>query len=111
MGLDATVYCDCFERGLLRTAPLAEWQVYVDKYGTRSSLTNSSDQDLAFDQWNFNACQHEWGKLLHHRIGNISAVELIRNVLTQSPPQFPLILSKIVYNGMHCGDFIPADQV
>jgi len=111
MGLDAKVYCDCFEKGRLRTAPLAEWDVYVDKDGSRSARTHHLEEDLVFDHWNFGACEHEFGILLHHRIGNIAAVELIYSILFESQQLFPIIMSKIVYDGTHGGDFIPADQV
>ncbi|HTV48071.1 MAG TPA: hypothetical protein VMG59_06465 [Phycisphaerae bacterium] len=111
MGLDATVYCDCFEQGKLRTPPLPEWNMFVEEGGARSVRTGDLKKVLAFDQWNFNACEHERGILRHYRIGNIATVDLIRMTLTKRSELFPIILSKIVYNGIHCGDFINIDQI
>ncbi len=56
--------------------------------GGRSTLTtnrerrfcrtgNDLDQDLAFDQWNITACEHEDGVLMHHYLGNIAHVDLV----------------------------------
>jgi hypothetical protein len=111
MSLDATVYCDCYERGRLRTAPLPQWNVHVDESGARSSHTGSLEEDLAFDQWNLRACEHEDGVLLHHRLGNIARVGLVREALSGHRESFPIILGKVVYNGSHCGDFLTVEQV
>lgn len=107
MGLDASVYCDCMERGRLRTPPRPEWNVYIDDCGARSAKTAELEALLAFDRWNVGACEHEDGMLLHHWLGNISAVGLIRATLSMYPSQFPLILSKVVYSGTHAGDHLP----
>jgi hypothetical protein len=111
MGLDAVVYCDCFEKGRLLVDPKATWKVYIDASGCRSDRTLTLQDSLAFDQWNLNACEHESGILLHHRIGNIAAVGLLRCALSEKPELFPITLTKIVYDGTHAGDFIAADQV
>ncbi len=114
MALEACVYCACFEKGLLRSSPRPEWRIHVDETGARArqNSTGGLEDDLAFDGWNKSACDHDGGMLLHHRIGHIANVSLLRQVLTnQSKKAFPLILSTIIYNGVHCGDFIAADQV
>jgi hypothetical protein len=113
MSLDATVYCDCFERGRLRTPPLPQWNLYVDEYGgrSRSSLTGGLGDDLAFDRWNVTACEHEDGVLLHHYLGNIARVGLVREALSGHAESFPIILRKVVYNGVHGGDFLAVEQV
>jgi hypothetical protein len=91
--------------------PQAEWNVYVSDCGSREARTGSLEKDLAFDQWSVDACEHESGVLLHHYIGNIAAVSLLREVLSPYPEAFKITLSKIIYSGTHCGDFIAADQV
>ena len=111
MGLDATVYCDCFERGRLQTPPLPQWNVYVDQSGGRLSRTGSLDEDLAFDQWNVTACEHEHGVLLHHYLGNMARVGLVRGALSGHADSFPIILGRIVYNGIHAGDLLSVEQV
>lgn len=107
MGLDATVYCDCFERDKLNTPPDPAWRVEVDATGARFAKTAELEHDLAFDQWNCAACAHDDGVLLHHRLGNISTIGLIRTVLSESAPLFPLILTRVIYSGSHCGDHVP----
>jgi hypothetical protein len=111
MGLDATVYCDCMERGRLRTPPRPEWQVYIDESGARFPKTSGLEEDLAFDRWNVTACSHEDGVLLHHWLGNMSAVGLIRATLADLQETFPLILSKVVHSGTHCGDHLPTGSL
>jgi hypothetical protein len=111
MGLDATVYCDCFERGKLRTPPLPQWHFHVGESGARSCRTSDLDEDLAFDQWNITACEHEDGVLLHHYLGNITRVGLVREALSRHPQLFPIILGKVIHNGIHAGDMLTVEQV
>ena len=101
MGLDATVYCDCFERGRLRTPPLPQWNVYVDESGERFCDTDSLDEDLAFDVWNLTACEHDRGAFLHQYLGNTTRVGLVRAALSRHAEWFPILLSRVVYDGVH----------
>lgn len=111
MTLDACVYCDCFEKGKLITPPAPVWHVYVDKLGFRTTSVQDEDESNAFDRWNRHACEHEDGILVHHFLGNIARVEKIRNTLLKQPECFSIILSRIVHNGVHCGDFLTLLQV
>lgn len=52
VGLDAFVFCDCFERGVTRTAPSDEWLVFVTELGQRSTKAISPELQGAFAQWN-----------------------------------------------------------
>jgi hypothetical protein len=79
-----------------------------------SLLCGSDDIDveLAFDQWRCDqACEHERGILVHHHIGNIALVAALRAELQRMPDKFPLILSRVLYNGTHCGDFIAVGEL
>ncbi len=111
MGLDATVYCDCFERGRLRTPPLPQWNVHVDQSGARFARTGSLDEYLAFDQWNVTACEHEDGVMLHHYLGNMTRVGMVREGLSGNATSFPILLGKVVHDGTHAGDFLSVGQV
>jgi hypothetical protein len=112
MGLDARVYCECFERGMLRAQPQPEWQVYVDDDGSRATQSKGLEQQMAFDRWNWkDACEHEDGVLLGRRLGNIALIGFFRDILTKQPKNFPIMLGKVIYNGCHCGDFIGVDEV
>ena len=112
MGLDAVVYCDCFERGRLRTPPRPEWGVHVDTEGGRSPATQDLDEQIAFDAWNSrDACAHEDGVLLHHRLGNITLIGLFRRLLSGQADRLPVIVTKIIYSGTHAGDSLSLEAV
>ena len=112
MGLDASVYCDCFERGRLRTPPRPEWGVHVDEEGGRSPTTKDLDEQIAFDAWNYrDACEHENGVLLHQRLGNISLIGLFRQLLNAHVDRLPVIVKKIIYSGSHAGDSLSLEIV
>jgi len=106
MGLDATVYCNCFETGKLKEQP--DQEVFVCHNGSLECQEEDLDIQLAFDQWLYcRACDHANGILVHHRIGNIALVGLLREELKLKKELFPYLLSKILYNGIHGGDFLP----
>jgi hypothetical protein len=111
MGLDAHVNCDCFEKGRMRTPPRAEWEVFVDEDGSRATRARDLETQLAFDEWSCGACEHENGIVIHHRIGNMATVRYIRGMLQQKPEDFPVIISKVVYSGVHAGDWLTVDEV
>ena len=110
MGLDAFVYCDCYETGKLKSEPLPQWNVYVEPNGSRCTGAEDLESQIAFDGWsNHEACEHESSILVHHHIGNMSLVSLLRAQLQKSSHAFHLILNKVVYDGIHGGDFIGVD--
>ncbi len=98
------------ERDRLRSQPRPEWHVYVDESGARWAKTADLEDALAFDRWNVGACEHEGGEVLHHWLGNISGIGLIRAILSDHHERFPLILAKVVYSGSHGGDHIPVAE-
>ena len=110
MGLDATVYCNCFETGKLREPPTG-FEVFVTADGSLACQNQDLESKLAFDQWlHHRACVHTSGVLLHHRIGNLALVASIRGELERKEELFPLLLKKVLYSGTHCGDFISAED-
>lgn len=111
MGLDAVVCCDCFERGRLRVQPDPNWNVYVDATGHRTTDVKRREEWMAFDKWDVDACEHECGVFLHCRIGNISTVAFLREELSKAADSFPIILSKVIYDGTHGGDHLTVDEV
>lgn len=111
MGLDATVYCNCFELGNLRSAPLPEWSVYIDGTGVRYTRATDFDLVLAFDRWSEDACDHPEGIFSSHRLGHIGLIAFLREALSQLAHEFPIILSKVIYSGSHCGDFLMRMEV
>jgi hypothetical protein len=112
MGLDAVVYCDCFEKGRLHGLPPPGCNLLVSLDGSLLCGSDDLEVQLAFDQWQLNrACEHELGVMLHHHIGNIALVAALRNELGRQAEQFPLLLSKVLYNGTHCGDHLTVEEV
>lgn len=112
MGLDATVYCNCFEKGGLKEIPPYVDLIFVSASGALNCRSENFDTVLEFDQWiYYRACNHENGVLVHHYIGNIARVSYLREDLSVEAEKFPIILKEILYSGTHCGDFLPLDTV
>ena len=112
MGLDAFVYCNCFETGRLRKPPKPEWNVRVAEDGDLECARGPLEQLMAFDTWrSFEACEHKDGMAVHKRIGNIALVVFLRKNLEAEASRFPTTLGKVLYNGTHAGDFLNLNQV
>jgi hypothetical protein len=111
MGLDATVYCNCFESGRLREPPPYPTLISIAPNGSLDCQSDDLDTLLEFDQWLLNrACEHENGVLLHH-IGNLAQVAFLRNEINREAEKFPVPLEKVLYNGTHAGDHLSLDEV
>jgi hypothetical protein len=107
MGLDAAVYCDCFELGRLKSKPKPEWKVYVTENGSRECNCKETHLQEEFDSWNDDkACEHENGIALYHDLGNSSHVALLRTLLSKCRKAFPILTEEVLYSGTHCGDWI-----
>ncbi|XAM00325.1 hypothetical protein OT109_02835 [Phycisphaeraceae bacterium D3-23] len=113
MGLDACVYCDCFERGLIREAPPTDTEVQVASDGSLLCGSDRLETQLAFDRWLYTCrmCKHAGGVLLHHRIGNIALVGALRSELESLRESIPVIFEKVIYSGSHAGDFLGLEDV
>jgi hypothetical protein len=112
MGLDAAVYCNCFETGRLKEPPPCPTLVSVARNGCLECRSDDLETLLAFDQWVMNrACEHENGILLGRYIGNMARVALLRDELEREAEKFPVSLEKVLYSGTHTGDYLPLDDV
>jgi hypothetical protein len=112
MGLDATVYCDCYETGRLRESPPNPHLISVAPDGSLDCRSDDLDTLLEFDRWLLErACEHENGVLLHHRIGNLAQVALLRSELNREAGKFPVVLGKVIYSGTHGGDYLTLNDV
>lgn len=112
MTLDAVVFCDCFERGRLLSPPPVGCRLSVAESGLLMCGSDDLNTQIAFDRWRFDqACAHENGALVKHDIGNIALVAELRAALQSEPDSFPMLLSRVLCNGTHCCDFIPAHEV
>jgi hypothetical protein len=112
MGLDASVFCNCYEQGQLRSLPPAGCTPLLSEDGSLTCDSDDLNLQLAFDAWRREqACEHQGGYLVAHYIGNIALVAFLREQIARWPDRFPMILSRVVYNGMHCGDFIASAEL
>jgi hypothetical protein len=112
MGLDAVVFCDCFERDRLRESPPPGCKLSVSPDGSLLCGSDDLNVQLAFDQWQLSrACPHELGVLLHYYIGNVALVTVLRDALGRQAERFPMLLSKVLHSATHCGDFLTVEEV
>jgi hypothetical protein len=110
VALDACVYCDCFERGRLVNPPPFGIEPMLDKDGSLSFETADDSLWVTFENWRSSeACEHARMKLVDHRLGNIALVALLRAELSRDAESYPLLLGNVLYNGIHCGDFLPLE--
>jgi hypothetical protein len=112
MGLDAFVYCDCFERDNLRCNPPAGVKVEVAPTGELACRTSDEKAWHAFSAWKrAKACPHEGMILIHHRLGSTSHIDNLRVGLQKQSGRFPIILHRILYCGSHTCDWIAFHQI
>ena len=114
MGLNASVYCDCYEKGRLRTRPPDGVSLYVASNGALECDSEHMPFDavLAFGKWQaFSACEHKRSILLHHRLGNIALIALLRSEFQREPGRFPILLTKVIYSGTHACDYLTSETV
>jgi len=114
MGLDAFVFCDCYEKRRLLEPPPAGVSLHVQPDGSlgRGRGDGSLESDLAWDEWREQrACEHHGGILLHHRLGNISLVGLLRAELQREADRFPILTTKVIYSGSHAGDYLAFETI
>lgn len=109
MSLDAFVFCRCFEDGIA-TAPPVGLNVRVAEDGSLECLGSQTENLRLFDEWQTRACAHPQGILLHHRLGNIGLIGFLRGVFKRFPSKFPVISSKILYDGIHSGDYLTVED-
>src|SRR5262245_31809123 len=112
MGLDAHVCCDCFERNRLHSAPPPGCNLSVRSDGSLLCGSDGLKVQIDFDVWQYSqACDHKGGYLVAKYLGNIALVAFLREELGRSRERFPIILSRVVHNGTHSGDYIAAAEV
>jgi len=112
VGLHATVYCDCFERGVTLTPPPQPELVYVDENGQLSLIWEADGADqFAFFAWLEACCEHLEGKLVFHWLRNIALIAFLRERLSERASEYPVLLEKVLYSGTHGGDYLCPEDV
>jgi hypothetical protein len=113
MTLDARVRCRCFQDGLAKPHPFPD-RLALDKTN-EPILTGDPTLDdlLVHDRWFSGSCEHG-GYILSEYLGNIAMIahvrEFIGNVEQNHDLHFPILKEKVIYNGVHAGDYLSIDQ-
>jgi hypothetical protein len=114
MSLDAYVRCTCIRDGKAKNPHPMPGRLTCDEMNA-PSLTGDADEDEweVHDRWVQQACEHE-GYLVSEFLGNITRIQNVREFLRglqgNPGPKFPILLKKVVYDGTHTGDYLPAKQ-
>ena len=118
MGLDASVFCDCVEKGRLRVPHPRPDLLYIDEDG-RPAIPNGIplEDAMKHDQWCWSdaACEHPNLRLVHHRLGYIGLIAFVRGsisrAVTNPSVELPVLWNQVIYSGTHGGDFLGLDDV
>lgn len=114
MSLDGYVRCTCIRDGKTQKPHPFPNRLTWDETGAPSLTGDPGDDEWeAHDEWVQNACEHQ-GFIASEFLGNINRVRNVREFLKglqgEAGPKFPVLLKKVVYDGTHTGDFLPAKQ-
>lgn len=114
MGLDAYVICNCARDGKAKPHPFPERMGFDDTGEPILGGSPSLEDWLVHDRWQKDSCEHG-GTLMDVRLGNIAAIAYVRDelkVISEREKQnYPLLSGKVVYNGVHSGDWIAVSDV
>ena len=116
MSLNAVVYCDCIEKGRVTIPHPRPDRLFIDETGS-PEISSADSWDIAeHDRWeSLRPCQHEHFWLVEQWLGNTSAIGSIRAVMKHysSDParEYPVLWSKVIYDGSHSGDFLTNEDV
>lgn len=114
MSLDGYVRCTCIREGKVKEPHPSPDRLTSDETGAPSLTGDPDDAEWeAHDTWVQNACEHQ-GFVASEFLGNINRIRNVREFLKglqgDPGPKFPILLKKVVYDGTHTGDFLPAKQ-
>lgn len=114
MSLDGYVRCSCIREGKAKKLHPFPDRFMWDESSAPSLSGDPTDEEWeAHDKWVQKACEHQ-GFLISEFLGNITRVKNVRDFLKglqgEPGPKFPILLKKVVYDGTHTGDWLPAKQ-
>ena len=112
MGLDASVRCNCIKEGKAKPHPFPESLRFDETDEPYLDSSASLDEWKTHDRWFDQSCDHK-GYALSVRLGNIAMVADVREklrALGRPGRTFPILLAHVVQNGVHSGDYIPAEK-
>ncbi|MEZ6070030.1 MAG: hypothetical protein R3C10_07060 [Pirellulales bacterium] len=98
MGLDASVMCNCFERGLTSEPPFPRDWLHVDEEGYLNLKPehDSSERWHLLWEWQRNCCEHEGMNYCSHRISNWYGYRLFQAALQNAGAElFPMLVEEL----------------
>jgi hypothetical protein len=117
MGLNASVYCNCIERGLLNTPHPYPDLLYIYEDGSPDIESTDPALQAEHSWWQFRQpSAHENMSVYSARLGNIDGIGFLRNLFTATSerlnaPALPVLLNNVIYSGTHAGDYLNLEQV
>ncbi|MCP4392808.1 MAG: hypothetical protein GY804_00815 [Alphaproteobacteria bacterium] len=113
MGLDASVNCSCFRKGVVVSTPPHSSKVYIDDEGFVNLRSDDLDELTKFDSWRINACKHEDMCAVHHYIGNSTRIRGLRSEICSLVREetIPIIMGKVLYSSIHAGDYLTTEDM
>jgi len=111
MGLDAFVFCDCYEKGRIKRIPPDLGSLYVQANGDLEPRSRDVEVLDRFDAWRVHACRHEQGIIAGDQLGSAGFIDWLREAFWPNRRLFPVLLGKVIYCGTHCGDHLSRRDV
>jgi hypothetical protein len=111
MGLDASVFCNCYEKNRVKCPPPHPELVYLYRDGALDCRSDDPKVVEAFDRWRKKACRHEEGYAAGEYLGNMWYIPWVREGLSRNFKRFPVLVYKVLYSGTHCGDWLTIRDV
>jgi hypothetical protein len=113
MGLDGQVRCRCIQDGLAKPHPFPERLTLDEALEPVLTGKPTLEEWLVHEGWFKESCPHS-GYLAEQRLGNISAIAHIRELLSSVRGQhtwhFPILQSRVVHSGSQSGDYLSSDK-
>ncbi len=112
MSLDGYVRCSCIRDGKAKKPHPFPGRLAWEDDGAPSLSGDPDEYEWdAHENWVREACQHE-GFLASEFLGNITRIrnvrDFVRGLRGNPGPKFPILLKKVIYDGTHTGDVLPA---
>lgn len=116
LGLDALVYCDCVEKGLLRKQHPFPDLLTIDETGYPDIATKMNEITLLHKQWIMSKpCIHQDFILVFERLGNVATIDFIRatisRIIEYCNIDCQIVWNKVVYSSIHSGDYLSINDV
>lgn len=109
--LDARVYCNCIEAGKLRAKPRPHWRITIMEDGGIEADCVDEREAPDMGRWWEEACEHKDRQFVYHCLGNVGMAAFLREEFGRLAEKCPLILDRVVCDGIHGGDFLTVEQV